>query len=256
MSLFDDSLTRQGYQVKRNNGPVLEIATPDGVQTWITRRGLTCADRVAAGEPLKRHRLARQLLEMAGIPLPRAREITSSAHLRRFTEGRVNHVALLPIEDPWKGPDAHILTAEEVLEKASVPTRMWVQARPRGQSVRVLASREKSWVVITGASTPPLSQASLIAASNLAVHAVRAVPELRWAAVDVLVRPWRTRKNRPSSALLVEGLTRAPVFATDDQIVAGGFDAFVRWVAEPRCSHGITRVIQKSDPGSAIGMPV
>lgn len=69
---------------------------------------------------------------------------------------------------------------------------------------------------------------------GLAVRAVRAVQELRWAAVDILLRPGRLIKGRVGG-VLVEGLTRAQKYTAKDSLVAGDFDAFCRWLVE---QHG------------------
>ena len=108
---------------------------------------------------------------------------------------------------------------------------MWVQARPQGRRIRILATRDKARVVTARSPQGNFSQENMDAASRLAVQAIRAIPELRWAAVDVLIRPTRILQGR-SDGLLVEGLSSAPYFTEHHMVLAGDFDQFCRSIIE------------------------
>lgn len=113
----------------------------------------------------------------------------------------------------------------------SLPGKMRVQARSRGRHLRILASREEAAVVIAKNTPGPLDDAHLATAGKQAVEAVRAIPELHWAAVDLVVRPSRLRENR-SGGVLVEGLTLTPRFSPTDRIIAGDLDGFCRSIID------------------------
>lgn len=232
-SLFKESLTRQNYTIRARNYRVFQVRTPQGQDIWVTRTGRTAADRSVIRRVMQQHEWVCGLLDVAEIPRPRSRAVNSTRQLRRFVEGRVGSVSLTPISTPWDGADSHILTEQQALEMASLPGKMWAQARPRGRRLRALATREKSWVVTTDSGLRPLEEEYLTAAGRLAVHAIRAIPELRWAAVDLVVRPSRLKQARPGG-VLIEGLTLEPQYAAKTQIIAGDFDAFSRWIIEPQ----------------------
>lgn len=229
--LFKESLARQNYTIEQKNRRVLHVSTSQGQETWVTHAGRTAADRYVVQKVMQSHEWVCNLLDVAEISRPRSRVITSASRLRQFVEGRVSSVNLTPISARWDGLGSHILTDQQALEMTSLPGKMWVQTRPRGRRLRVLATRGKSWVVTTKAGLRPLEEEYLAAAGQLAVHAVRAIPELSWAAVDLVVRQSRFKEGR-RGGVLIEGLTLEPEYTTEDQIIVGDFDAFVRWVVE------------------------
>lgn len=113
----------------------------------------------------------------------------------------------------------------------SLPDPVWVQARIQGERVRVLATRQKAMVVTARSTQRVLDESHIYSAGKLAVEAIRAVPELRWAAVDILIRPTRLRDGR-RGGLLVEGLAVSPGYSSQDYVLAGDFDSFCRKITE------------------------
>lgn len=230
-TLFTEALRRQNYRVKHVGNRVLDVVSADSKRTWITSSGFTEADPYIVALLMRRHRRIHGLLNAAGVQSARGSEVSSARELQTFLEGNLDEVLLFPLNKSWRGPHANILTGDEAMAMPTLPTSMWVQSRPGGERVRVLATTTKTWVVTAQAESPPLSETDINAASDLAVHAVRAVPELRWAAVDVLVDPRRTQENR-LRGVLVEGLTHTPRFSNDEDVIAGDFDAFARHIVE------------------------
>lgn len=95
------------------------------------------------------------------------------------------------------------------------------QQRPKGTRIRVLASAEHAFAVV-GAPGTSLSANDRATVGRIAVTAVRAVPQLRWAGVDiVLTRPFRRPK--------VEGITVTP---TIDTLLAGSLEPLFELIAE------------------------
>ena len=136
----------------------------------------------------------------------------------------------MPRSTRWKSPRAQFVTSQDVLSMTSLPNSLWVQSRPSGLRFRVLATQHKSWVVSTKHRRRPLSVAVVESASQVAVQAVRAIPELRWGAVDVVV-PDGPRQGQYSRAL-VEGFVTELSYTVNDEVIAGNFDAFCRWIVE------------------------
>ncbi|WP_261623342.1 hypothetical protein [Nesterenkonia marinintestina] len=230
--LFTESLIRQGYAIQQRNRRVLQVRAPHGQETWVTADGRTSADRSLVQKVMQRHEWVAGLLDVAQVPRPRSEVITSARQLKRFVKGRVNSVSLIPVSALWNGPEKQVLTEEQALETAPLPGKMWVQARPRGRRLRVLATQHRAWVVTVPSDSRPLEVEHLREASRLAVKAVRAIPELRWAAVDLVVRRSRLQQGRPGG-ILVESMTCNPAYSTEVRIIAGDFDAFSRAVIGP-----------------------
>lgn len=223
-ALFQDSLRRQAYSIEPKSRRVIYVSTDSGEGVWSTRNGLTAADRSVVQRLLLNHSRVFRVLDHENIPRPRGHHISSTAELGQFVVGRVKKVLLLPHSAPWGSAHTRVV-AEEDVSATTVSKRTWVQTRPIGRRVRVLATREKAWVVTAHSSQARLSAEHIYLASRLAVRAVRAVPELRWAAVDVLIRP-RLLAKGDREGLLVEGLSITPSYSPQDQIRAGDFDQF------------------------------
>src|SRR5699024_1394828 len=132
--------------------------------------------------------------------------------LSQFVKGRVSRVHLAPALSSWSGVSSRILTDEEALSLVSLPKSMWAQTRLRGRRIRFLATQGRAWVATAKRNRGRLEAEHVARAGQLAVKAVRAVPELRWACVDVLIRPSRIRAGL-TDGLLVEGLTLAPKYS-------------------------------------------
>lgn len=223
--LFQRSLPRQDFIVTARNSRVLQVTGADGGSYWATKSGLTTADRSAVQQVIQRHSWVYELLGIAGVPRPRANLVSTKRELTQFVKDRVSRVHLAPAISSWSDLSSRILTDEEALSKVSLPKSMWAQTRLRGRRIRFLATQDKAWVATAKNSRSQLEAKHMVSAGQLAVKAVRAVPELRWACVDVLVRPSRIRAGL-TDGLLVEGLTLAPKYSTGDRIIAGNIDDF------------------------------
>jgi D-alanine-D-alanine ligase-like ATP-grasp enzyme len=230
-TFFRRILERAGYSFESKNKKIFRVTAPGGAVTWVRDDGLTTLDRSVVRLVVKRHEWVLALLDLGGVPRVRARTIKSPEQLRRFTEGRVSHVILSPISTSWRGPASEYLTEKEALERTTLPGRMLVQARPKGYRLRILATSEQPRVVISQNGRNITDEAHIHAAGRRAVEAVRAIPELRWAAVDVVVRPKAFREGR-DSGVMVEGLSMLPKVSSEDYIVAGDFEVFCREILE------------------------
>lgn len=222
--LFQDALRRLDYKVEPKSRRVLRLSTQNGDGVWVTRNGLTAVDRSVVQRLMLNHSRVVRVLDHEKVPRTRGQHVDSTAELVQFVEGRVKKALLLPHSAPWGSARTRILVEGDA-PITPISGKIWVQARPVGRRVRVLATREKAWVVTAHRSQVNLSSQHIYAASRLAVRAVRAVPELRWAAVTVLIRP-RLIANGVPGGLLVEGLTLTPSYSPQDQIRAGDFDQF------------------------------
>lgn len=227
-SLFRNYLTRSGMKWRRPNIKVRRVQTPSG-WVWVTRDCLTTADRSAVERALANHWWVSQLLALRDVPRTPRRLVSTVKQLENFTNEHGHPVVLLKDSRRWHGPHAHLRSLQEANELTSLTERMWVQDRPEGLRVRVMATRERSLALMTRHTDHSFTDAELSTASYAAIQAVRAIPELRWASVDLLLHPRRIRHDRDRGAL-VEGLSISPAFTTADHVVAGDMDDFFTWI--------------------------
>lgn len=88
--LFEASLRRHNITLKRVSPQVRDLRSPDGESTWVTRDGLTAADRTVAQRLLTRHKWVCWALREADVPCPRSAVVSSAAEVDSFMAGRVS----------------------------------------------------------------------------------------------------------------------------------------------------------------------
>ncbi|OSM42109.1 hypothetical protein BCY76_016460 [Nesterenkonia sp. PF2B19] len=122
------------------------------------------------------------------------------------------------------------MSYDMAMELVSAEGGEWyAQVRRAGVRLRIYAGRDRGWCVTRARSDDTaLPEHVLEASVTAAVHAVRAIPELRWAAVDLVVPKSQDGEwARP----LVEGMASRPSLAGDHHVIAGSLREFVRWMA-------------------------
>lgn len=228
--LITDYLRRHEWVIEEKNALIRRITSRTGSSAWITKNGQTDADRAIARHVVKNHRWVLQLLDMRQIPRARSRTVSSISQLRKFLETPVSRVLIKPTDTlSWTDSYSDLFTMDEAKKIQSIPERMHVQARFQGSRLRVLSSSSKAYMISSRSYSHSLTEETLSAASELAVQAVRAIPELRWAAVDILVRQKRLQDGR-GGGLIVEGMTLVPRFAEQDCVIAGSVDEFFEYL--------------------------
>lgn len=221
-------LRREGWEVTQH-GSLRAITGPDGAALWIARSGATAQDAFGPRRISRRHGHVRQLLAAAHVPRPRGRAVDSAAAFRRAFGGVGRRLTAVPVDGRWDAEETRSVTAEGGRRLLRGSTRSWfVQSQLPGSRLRLFATREEVlWIT---AARPPKrrDERSLQAAAEVAVAAVRAVPGLRWSAVDVVIRPPEPRTGTPR--VVVEGLSPNPRIERGDGVVAGSFEQFARWI--------------------------
>lgn len=232
--LFPESLVRQNYGVEWRSRQVFQVAMRNAEMVWATRNGDTAEDRAAVRSILRKHELVSRLLRYSKVPRTSRRLVTSLGQLRGFAKKHGESLVLIPRSTWWKSARNRMATSEEIQSLSSLPNSVWVQSSPSGLRFRVLASQDKVWVVSTADKRQTLDALSVELASKVAIQAVRAVPELRWGAVDVVLP--KTSDQEMYGPALVEGVIAELSYTAEDTIVAGDFDAFCLWIVEGK-SH-------------------
>lgn len=221
-------LRGEGWEVAQH-GSLRAITGPNGATLWITRSGATTQDRFGPRRVVRRHGHVRQLLAAAHVPRPRGRVLDSAGALRRTFGGTGLPLTAVPAGGRWDGEETRSVVVEDGRRLFRGSSRSWfVQSRLPGSRLRLFATRDEvPWMT---AARPPKrrDERSLQVAADVAVAAVRAVPGLRWSAVDVVIRPPERGTGRPR--VVVEGLSPNPRIDRSHRVVAGSFEQFARWI--------------------------
>lgn len=213
-------LRRSGYRITKLSPAIFEVKSPKA-SALLTKALMTVQDRSASVRILRRHGLVRELLKLAGVPRVDANFVATREQLQSHRESFLSNVVILPTSSPWGGRESRKLATQKVNIKRFKRTRLIIQEQPEGQKYRVLASNKKAIAVAT--QSPQRSDKKLTrTASSLAVRAVRAVPELRWSCVDIIISPARGG--------LVEGMTLNPRFESSDVVVGGSVEDFYKYL--------------------------
>ena len=218
-----EDLKRRDYTVQARGGRIIS-ASHNGVDLWFS--GCTTgSDLLLSHRHLRRYMQQRQTLRRQGVPRPPARRIRDVEQLETFRAEHSADVALLKVDGHQPGGVPRVIGAEQSLP-ATLPTGQdsWcVQVRPAGLRLRVAATEEAALTVVAAPEdASALSPRELSQASRVAVRAVRAVPQLRWAVVDVVIPADVTADTQEPA--LVEMMSIRPEFESTDLVLAGALD--------------------------------
>ena len=159
-----------------------------------------------------------------------------------FVSEAAHRVALLP---PRGGPDGVVLATVDPGDAMAVREAwsqtdgapVFLQVRPPGPRLRVFATRQASTMVLCDQESAQAVRPGgrdVKLAEELAIRAVGAIPELRWAAVDVTLARTEMGRTRP----VVIGMTTEPRIRATDHLVAGGLDRFLEEMLPPELVCG------------------
>ena len=193
----------------------LRVATsPAAEKIWL----LQCASVFDLGIVYRiatRVTLARRMLTRAGIDQPRSRIVNPPSRLSRlYLRALRRPFVLARSRGMWGSHNLLVSSMAELNETLpKLKVKYLVQQHLTGTRMRVIATPTGPLAVT---SSEPISAAQLPQGTDLATRAVRAIPELRWAAVDIVI----TKRGRA----LVEGLSLNPSFGPEDLLIAGSLD--------------------------------
>lgn len=201
---FFDWLSSQGCEVDRQHERAVKVSE-HGNEVWFRSNAASGSDLLAAHRIVRRHNLVRLLLARKRVPRVRGRlmrEVGEFNHLFEENEGQFVGVEKASY---WGGPRSVIVDSHEV-QGLFRNRKAWViQSYPARNRMTVFATRTRALAVLQRPDVPPVDPSSIEAACDVAVDAVRAIPELRWATVDVVEGAMRgIREERPQ--VFVEGM--------------------------------------------------
>lgn len=180
----------------------------------------------------------RRALERSAVPSVPQRTIRSVGDLRNALNGMEDPLVLTPSRGRWDPRAAVPLSTGDddatlrdgLRAVGGSGGAVIAQSRPNGNRLRVFATAGGA-VLVTRPATERAPRPVLVeAACDVGAAAVRAVPELRWAAVDIVVkRPARLHRRAPRA--LVEGMTVEPAVSPGDRVVCGALSTLFSVIA-------------------------
>lgn len=222
-------LSSQGYELDKTHAGAVRVRG-FGIDKWFLRNSASGLDRLATHRVVRRHHLVRRLLDRKNVYRVKGRLLDNASAVERlFPETR--RVIATPRSHPWGSPDAVVLKSDEI-HTLFTRKRSWVvQSFPEGERVVVFATRMKALAILRNPDQGEIAPEALKAAAQLAVDAVRATPELRWAAVDIAVTGMRVTSSRGDPhQVLVEGLVVNKELTGSEKIIAGSMDHIYQFV--------------------------
>lgn len=225
-SLFYRWLKATGYGVTKVSRRTVEIDGPVGSR-WFTNcqseQDLEVVNIVA-----EKHALVRKAFRNASVPRTIGKLMPSAEALLEHLRSEGRRVAVTPHAGVWQGAEESACeSAEQAPIRSGNSTKYgyYVQSVPRGTRLRIISSPTRCFAVLQkGGETV----GDIDAALSVAAKAVRSIPGLRWAAVDVVIAKSENGGNRVSA----EGLSLNPQVGGDYQVVYGALTDFFTYLMD------------------------
>ncbi|QZY53129.1 hypothetical protein KVY00_06820 [Leucobacter tenebrionis] len=240
--LLRHQLRREGQQVNKLTLRIWTSQADDEPKHWFVSDSTVC-DPVVANRVLHRRGLLLRALTLKKLPRPEGKLVRSVDELRQFMREADASVTLLP--GARHGSTGYRLTLRAPSEATASlfdGGKTWyAQQRPDGERFRVIASPQRALVAISAdASSSPDAEAMELV-SRTAVLAVRAAPQRRWAAVDLVVCR-ASSSSEDERVVYVEEVSCHPTFAAEDRVVGGSmsdvYDLVLRCSADSEREEG------------------
>lgn len=222
-----------GHHIVSRRGDVVELAFPEGGTSWFGANGAHPDELLSVRRIARIHRHSRALFHHHGLRRSRGRLVSGPAAIRRRLRVTGFPAAAVPLTASWGSEDVVLLHEPEDVEKLADRRHWYLQALPERRRLRILATRTQALTVL---SLPEqdhgFSDAQLLRACTAAVDAVRAIPELPWAAVDLYFGRTASGSDHQGRAY-VEGLSMNPMLTAEQRLLAGGFDELFHLMLTP-----------------------
>ncbi|MGO1592867.1 MAG: hypothetical protein ACTHW1_01125, partial [Ancrocorticia sp.] len=222
--LFYRYLVAQGYELEWIGRAVVKAHKGRKVH-WFAGC-LSIGDLAVVQNVMRKHALVRRALNAANVPRTNGKVMKTGEKLKEYLAEQNRPIAVTPHSGKWKGAEVSVcLTPEEapIRENQATKYGYYVQPVRPGTRLRILAGPDKCFAVLQ-TDTNTLEQIDESVA--LASQAVRAIPGLRWAAVDVVLPKTSSGETRP----WVEGLSTDPVVSRVHRLVCGELDEFYEFL--------------------------
>lgn len=232
-ALLQDHLEDSGYQITRHNSRIWSAEPPSDHPALWFNAVLSGADLQTAINPLRKRALYRQVLQATKIPRPSGKWIASEADLQDYRRKKQTALELIPARTGLGKNDLIRLQRNQSVADISVDwTSKWfAQVRRSGKRLRVIATSERSLAIVAFSEQTEASFDALNVVSEIACKAVRAVPELRWAVVDILHRSPQ-HADATSPEVVVEYMSMNPRMPRHGRVVLGSMNEVFAYIVE------------------------
>lgn len=222
-SFFFAWLASQGYEVKEAHQRVIKVSK-HGNEKWLGRNAANASDLLAVHRVVRRHNLVRLLLARKGVPRVRGRLMHNFSGFERFfKEGQGRFVAV-PKALHWGTRRSAVIDVEGARRLFKNRSSWVVQTYPEGNRLIVFATRTSALAVLQRPGELPVADPTIQAACNVAVDAVRAIPELRWAIVGVIAVGSEDVRGDLAGNVLVEGMNINIPMNGNELVIAGSME--------------------------------
>lgn len=222
-ALLRHHLASLGWSLDKKSDTIALATSPDGKETWLqgtsTTQDLNIARRAA-----ERHEVVRRLFTHAGLSCPPAKKVRARSQIEHFRRTHGSDVDLIGPDLAWAGTKSlHLEATEEPQDIDFSENKAWtIQSAPAGKQYTAIASTKELLVLLGDHMLDYNEYAPL---SALAVRAIRAVPELRWGAVDMVLPDGSDGREQ-----LVLGIQLNPILAPNDRLLAGSLGDVLDYV--------------------------
>lgn len=246
--LLMNELQAQGRWIHHHNERIWSAQITGQPTLWFNST-LSQSDLATAIHPIRRLILLRRILRTVAVPRAAGRRINHHAQLEAFRKKVGTSVAVLPLRKALGRATSKIIESEdEIDESILVGKNNWfVQARHPGLRFSIIATPYAALAVVSPSGQMKPDDGMLEHISTLAVSAVRAVPQLRWAVVDIVhLSPDQKHDSRP--AAVVEELSLNPTFDVTSEVIAGSMKEVIDIIVagaesstfeSPHASHSV-----------------
>lgn len=232
-NLLQNRLEQRGYWIVQHNRTVWSADSADKLPVWFG--GMHGESDLRLGTiPLSNLALRQELLKAYEVPVVQSQIVRNLDTFEEFRRENPGRIAIAGANSPRPLTSPVIIEPNESIDQNVLKgNRRWVAHEwIRGTRFSIIASPERAFAVIGEKSTDAPAQQILDDATALAVSAVRALPQLNWAVVDVVYpSPGSTKTGK--TPFFVERLSANPTFHPDSRVIGGSIsrslDLIIDW---------------------------
>lgn len=226
----ESAASEMGLDVEHLGGGTYALSEDGFPVTWL-RGCTTTSDMSATAAALNRHGTVRRILHANGVPLTFGKRVRTEKELESFAAQAANPISVTGYFKPWVGGSDQSLTSGGLAGGSKQLGRsgtLVAQEVTDGTRFWIMATTTHILLVVSHPAPHSLNINEFQTACETAVKAVRAVPELRWAAVNVVVAG-----HGHDQSVLVEGISLNPLFDEGSVIIAGSVKEFTEEILRP-----------------------
>lgn len=225
--LLAHELEKQGRRIVHHNRRIWSAESPGEPSLWFNAV-LSESDLATAISPIRRPFLLWRIMGTVGLRRHAGRRFRSLDQIELFRKRVGTAVALIPLRKNLGRATAKLVESDDHIDESIlVGRRNWfVQTRHPGLRFSVIAAPHAALAVIASPEQSQPDDEIVEKVSTLAVAAVRTVPQLRWAVVDI-VQPFGKRENDSRPEAVVEEISINPTFDSMSEVIAGSMDKIV-----------------------------